>query len=196
MCQAAPSRTEDPWRPLYALLLTNGTITIHGAHRRRIGGGLEWGALASPSAPTSTSTRRTLVNLMPCQAWHGRGLNEVPTVAIRGIKSCREAMYGGFWEIIVSLHQHLDLPLGPSGKFFRYWTLLEYRPIWGGVKHFLARGVRTEKRRAEGVGAGGGKPGSNAMEGRSLHVDPHVVVELGRAARHHQPGGLSRREER
>jgi hypothetical protein len=42
------------------------------------------------------------------------GLNEVPTLAIRGISSCREAMYGGFWKSILSVHQHMDLPLGQS----------------------------------------------------------------------------------
>jgi hypothetical protein len=42
-----------------------------------------------------TSTRWVLLNLMPCFAWHGRGLNEVPADAIRGTSSCREAMYGG-----------------------------------------------------------------------------------------------------
>jgi hypothetical protein len=38
--------------------------------------------------------------------------------------------------------------------------------------------VRTDPRRVEGVGAGGGQPGSNAKEGRSLHSDRHVDVEL------------------
>jgi hypothetical protein len=63
----------------------------------------EGGALAGPSAPTSTSTRWALVTSLPCQAWHGRGLNEVPATAIRGIASCREAMYGGFWKSIISI---------------------------------------------------------------------------------------------
>jgi hypothetical protein len=58
----------------------------------------EGGALATPSTPISTSTRWALVTVWPCQAWHGRGLNEVPAVVIRAITSYREALYGGFWK--------------------------------------------------------------------------------------------------
>jgi hypothetical protein len=49
---------------------------------------------------------------------HGRGLNEVPGAAIRGITSCWEVMYGGFLKNILSVHLHMDLPLGQSDMFF------------------------------------------------------------------------------
>jgi hypothetical protein len=86
--------------------------------------------------------------------------------------------------------------------FFRYRILLKYRSIWKDgaciCEIFLARRVRTDQRRVEGVGASGGQPGSSAKEWRSLHVDRLVDVELtqGGAERHQQLGGLSRREER
>jgi hypothetical protein len=66
------------------------------------------------------------------------------------------------------------------------------------VKYFVARKVRTDQRWDAGVGTGGGQPGSSAREGRSLHVDRHVDVELIQrgAPRHHQLGGLSRWEKR
>jgi hypothetical protein len=66
------------------------------------------------------------------------------------------------------------------------------------VKCFLARRVRTDQQRVEGVKACGGQPGSRAREGRSLHVNLHVDVELtqGGAARHQKLGRLSGREER
>jgi hypothetical protein len=46
------------------------------------------------------------------------------------------------------------------------------------VKQFFARRVRTDRRRVEGVGVGGGQLESNVGEGRSLHVDRLVDVEL------------------
>jgi hypothetical protein len=76
-----------------------------GARRRRSGGGPEGGELVSPSTPTSTSTRWAMLNFMPCHAWHGRGLDEGPAAAIRGIIGCREAMYGEFWKITIFVHQ-------------------------------------------------------------------------------------------
>jgi hypothetical protein len=39
----------------------------------------------------------------------------------------------------------------------------------------VERRVRTDQRWVEGVGAGGGKPGSGARVRRSLDVDQHVV---------------------
>ena len=48
---------------------------------------------------------------------HGRGQNEIPEDAIRVSKRCREAMYGGFWKSIISVHHHMDLPLGQSDMF-------------------------------------------------------------------------------
>jgi hypothetical protein len=71
--------------------------------------------------------------------------------------------------------------------------------IWHAyVKFFGARRVQIDHRRVEGVGGGGGKPGSNARARRSLRVGRHVDVELtqGGAARHRELGGLSRHEER
>jgi hypothetical protein len=77
------------------------------------------GALACPSVHTSTSTRWALVNPVACQAWHGRGLNEVPAIAIRGINSCREALYGGFWKNIMSVtNTKISRSAGPIW-FFR-----------------------------------------------------------------------------
>jgi hypothetical protein len=64
-----------------------GMYQYLGARRRRSGGGPEGGALACPSEPTSTSTRWALLDLMPCMAWHGRGLSKVPVDAIRGISN-------------------------------------------------------------------------------------------------------------
>jgi hypothetical protein len=81
-------------RSLSSSMLLARTCT----RRRRSGGDPERGALASPSAPTSTSTRHALVTLQLCQAWHGRGLNEVPAGATRVINNCREAMYGELWK--------------------------------------------------------------------------------------------------
>jgi hypothetical protein len=87
--------------------------------------------------------------------------------------------------------------------FFRYRIFLIYRYIWGDgacacCDLFLARRVRTDQRRDEGVGAGGKRLGSSATDVRSLHVDCPIDVELtqGGAARSQQLGGLSRREER
>jgi hypothetical protein len=48
----------------------------------------------------------------------------------------------------------------------------------------LARRARTDQRRDEGVRAGIGKPGSNAKEGMSLHVDRHAGVELTQGEQH------------
>jgi hypothetical protein len=45
-------------------------------------------------------------------------------------------------------------------------------------KYILARGVRTDQRRVEGIGASGGQPGSIAREGRSLHVDRPTDIEM------------------
>jgi hypothetical protein len=63
---------------------------------------------------------------------------------------------------------------------------------------FLARRVRTDQLRVERARVGGRQPGSSARERCSLHVDRLVDVELtqGGATRHHDLGGLSRREER
>jgi hypothetical protein len=46
------------------------------------------------------------------------------------------------------------------------------------VKKKLPRRVRTDHRWVEGVGAGGGEPGSSAGEGRSLLVDQYADVEV------------------
>jgi hypothetical protein len=56
-----------------------------------------------------------LVAVLGLARW---GLNEVPA-AIRGINNCREALYGGFWKIITSVLQYMDIPLGQFDMFFR-----------------------------------------------------------------------------
>jgi hypothetical protein len=48
-------------------------LDMIGARRRCSGGGPEGDALACPSAPTSTSARWSLLNLMPYNAWHRTG---------------------------------------------------------------------------------------------------------------------------
>jgi hypothetical protein len=67
--------------------------------------------------------------------------------------------------------------------------LLTYRFILGDEAYifetFLARRVRTDQRRVEGAGAGGGPPGSIASEGHSLHVDRHIDVEKTQGGRQH-----------
>jgi hypothetical protein len=60
----------------------------------------------------------------------------VPAAAIPGISSCREAVYGGFWKNIISVHRHRDLPLGLSDIFFfvtKYSQILSRRRGGGGV---------------------------------------------------------------
>jgi hypothetical protein len=83
----------------------------------------EGGAHAGPSAPTSTSTRWAMATLYMCHAWHGRGLNEVPAAAIHVIKSCGEAMYGGFWK---SKYPYPNTRISRSATYiyiFRDWIL-------------------------------------------------------------------------
>jgi hypothetical protein len=85
-------------------------------------------------------------------------------------------------------------------------SLLKYSSYsvpFGGMGHvsmtyFLARRVRTDHRRVEDARVGGGQLKSSAREGRSLHVERPVDVEVtqGGAARYQQLGGMSRREER
>jgi hypothetical protein len=48
----------------------------------------------------------------------------------------------------------------------------------------MERGGRTDKRWAEGVGASGGKPGSNARVRRSLDIDQRGDVELAERGHH------------
>jgi hypothetical protein len=45
-------------------------------------------------------------------------------------------------------------------------------------EYVLARRVRTDQPRVEGVGASGERPKWSAREARSLHVDQHVDGEL------------------
>jgi hypothetical protein len=72
-------------------------------------------------------------NPVAVPAWHGRGLNEVPITAIRGICSCWEARYGGFWKNIISVRQHRDLPLGMSDMFFQHLNTRRYSPVTAGT---------------------------------------------------------------
>jgi hypothetical protein len=71
------------------------------------------------------------------------GLNEVPTAAIRGINSSREARYGGFWKNIISVHRHRNLPLGQSEMYFPRLNTRRYSPDDGAgaalAKYFLAK---------------------------------------------------------
>jgi hypothetical protein len=94
-------------------------------------------------------------------------------------------MYGGLLE---KYFLYQDLPLGPSDMLFQYQMLLRYRPIWGvGYVSSRACGgerVRTDKRCDTGVGAGHGKPGSNARVWRSLDVGQHVDVEPAERGKH------------
>jgi hypothetical protein len=60
----------------------------------------------------------------------------------------------------------------------------------------LARRVRTAQGRVEGLGAGGGKPGSNAREGRPVHVDRHVDIEPAERGKHDTSNHEDRRDGR
>jgi hypothetical protein len=62
-----------------------------------------------------------------------------------------------------------------------------------------ARRVRPDQRCVEGVGNGGGQPGSSAKEGRSLAVDQcssSPSDPIGGGGRHQRRGGQQQREER
>jgi hypothetical protein len=65
--------------------------------------------------------------------------------AERGTDSCDpyncEAMYGGFWKSIISVH-HRDLPLGQSDMSFRQLNTRRYSPVTAGTMSpncFLAK---------------------------------------------------------
>jgi hypothetical protein len=42
-------------------------------------------------------------------------------------------MYGGFWKNIISVHQHMDLPLGQSDMFFQQLNTYRYSPVTAGT---------------------------------------------------------------
>jgi hypothetical protein len=96
------------------------------------------------------------------------------------MSSCREAMCEEFWKNIISIHRHMDLPLGQSDMSFPRLNTRIYSPDEGAgaasAKSFWQRRVRTDLRWDEGVGASGGQPGSNARARRSLAVASHARV--------------------
>jgi hypothetical protein len=42
-------------------------------------------------------------------------------------------MYGGFWKSTISVHQHIDLPLGQSDMFFQRLSTHIYSPVLTGT---------------------------------------------------------------
>jgi hypothetical protein len=82
----------------------------------------------------------------------------------------------------------------------RYSHVLYRQGGEGGVCElsFWRKGVRTDQRRAAGVGAGGGQPGSSAMARRSLALVEtcEIRVFLGVRLGATQDGGGSQPEER
>jgi hypothetical protein len=46
---------------------------------------------------------------------------------------CREAMYGGFWKNIISVHPQRDLPLGQSDMFFQQLNAHRYSLVTAGT---------------------------------------------------------------
>jgi hypothetical protein len=42
-------------------------------------------------------------------------------------------MYGGFWKNIISVHQHVDLPLGLSDMMFQQLNTHIYSPVTAGT---------------------------------------------------------------
>jgi hypothetical protein len=92
-------------------------------------------------------------------------------------------MYGGFWKNIISVHQHMDLPLGQSDMFFSATEYSQILSRYGGndvCGLFFWRGrVRTDQRWDEGVGAGGGQLRSSARARRSQEAaSPARVLSL------------------
>jgi hypothetical protein len=89
-------------------------------------------------------------------------------------------MYGGFWKNIVSVHMHMDFPLGQSDMSFPRLNTLPTKGRGRRLRNvFWRRRVRTDRRRDEGVGASGGQLGSNAGAWRSLAVaSPARVLSL------------------
>jgi hypothetical protein len=60
----------------------------------------------------------------------------VPAAAIRGMRRCREAMYGGFWKSIISVQRHMDLALGQSDMSFPRLNSRRYSPDEGAGAAF------------------------------------------------------------
>jgi hypothetical protein len=83
----------------------------------------------------------------------------------------------------ISVHRHMYLPLGQSDTSFPRLNTRRYSPDEGAgaafAKIFWRKRVRTDRRRDEGVGAGGGQLGSSAGAWRSLAVaNPARVLSL------------------
>jgi hypothetical protein len=106
---------------------------------------------------------------VPCLA-RGRGLNEVPIVAIREINSCRKALYGGFWKSIVSVHQQMDLMFGLSNMFFQRLNTHIYSPV-------TARTMFTNCFRAK-KGTDGSAVGRGCWSSRRTAGKQHKGMEL------------------
>jgi hypothetical protein len=120
--------------------------TCFGTRRRGIGGGPGEGCARRPIGTylylQSVGAGNPVV--VSCLARWGakRGTGSCD----RGINRCLEAIYGGFWKIIISIHQHMDLPLGQSDMFFmtEYSQILSKQRGGGGVcedgyEYFLAK---------------------------------------------------------
>jgi hypothetical protein len=90
---------------------------VNGTRQWRSGAGPGGGALTRPSISTSTFTPWALVTLLPCHAWHGRGVHEVPGVAISVINTCREPMHGEFFHR--EKHDTRTQALGSPARPFR-----------------------------------------------------------------------------
>jgi hypothetical protein len=97
----------------------------------------------------------------------------------RKLRSAGSAVVGkpgteGFRKNIISVYRHRDLPLGQSDMSFPRLNTRIYSPDDGAgaafAKVYWRRRVRTDRRRDEGVGAGGGQLGSSARARRSLGV--------------------------
>jgi hypothetical protein len=116
-------------------------------------------------------------------------------------------MYGGFWKSIISVHQHLDLPLGQSDTFFQRLNSHIYSPVLTGTvstESFLAkkgtdgsavgRGCWSWRRTAGALGHGA----RSTRARRSLALASHVSFMSPKGARLEaiRDGGGSHPEER
>jgi hypothetical protein len=173
------------------------TTTIQAPPNGAAAAALEGGAVAGPPAPTSTLTQWAPVTPYPCHAWHGRGLNEVPAAAIRGISSCREALYGEFWKNTTSVQHHMDLPLGQSDMFFRDEILIDTLP---STRERCLRNVFLAKKGTDGSTVRRGCWSRRRTAGKHHHgmalASREFLSLLGARLMATQDGGWSQPEER
>jgi hypothetical protein len=91
-------------------------------------------------------------------------------------------MYGGFWKNIISVHHTWISRSASPICFFYDGILADTLPTKGRarrLRNVLRRGVRTDRQRDEGVGAGGGHLGSSVGAWRSLaFASPARVLSL------------------